>query len=147
MLVKFNGWRFQSRRQVSLSIRQPKKFRWPIIWSITRRRGACRINGSDSTSRLRTFENHWNNFSSCSSSLQRFASYIAKVVKKNLETLKWNVLPHLPYSQDISGSLFSQNSKIFHKFGSPQKSSHFSRWYSKIAWEMERSRGQLWIIL
>ncbi|EGI58758.1 Mariner Mos1 transposase, partial [Acromyrmex echinatior] len=30
--------------------------------------------------------------------------YVAKVVKKYLETLKWDVLPHSPYSPDIAPS-------------------------------------------
>jgi len=52
--------------------------------------------------------------------------HVAKVVKQYLETLKWDVLPHPPYSPDIApsdywwfrrmqqviGSLFSQKSKI-----------------------------------
>jgi len=64
---------------------------------------------------------------------------IAKVVKKYLETLKWDVLPHLPYSPDIApsdywfpgrmqqvtGLLLSQKSKIGSKIGSPPKTSHF----------------------
>jgi len=30
--------------------------------------------------------------------------HVAKVIKKYLETLKWNVLPHPPYSPDIAPS-------------------------------------------
>jgi len=59
--------------------------------------------------------------------------HVAKVIKKYLETLKWNVLLHPPYSPDIApsdywlfrrmqqvtGSLLSQKSKI----GSPPKTS------------------------
>ena len=30
--------------------------------------------------------------------------HVAKVVKKYLETLKWDVLPHPPYSPDIASS-------------------------------------------
>jgi len=30
--------------------------------------------------------------------------HVAKVVKQYLETLKWNVLPHPPYSPDIAPS-------------------------------------------
>jgi len=65
----------------------------------------------------------------------------AKVIKKYLETLKWDVLPH-PYSPDIApcdywlfrriqhglashGSLLSQKLKIDSKIGSPPKTSHF----------------------
>ena len=65
-----------------------------------------------------------------------------KVVKKYLETLKWDVLPHPPYSPDIApsdyccsegcntiwqvtGSFLSQKSKIGSKIGSPPKTSHF----------------------
>jgi len=57
------------------------------------------------------------------------------VVKKYLETLKWDVLPHPPYSPDIAssnywlfrrmqqitGSLLSQKSKIGSKIGSSPK--------------------------
>ena len=64
---------------------------------------------------------------------------VAKVVKKYLETLKWDVLPYPPYSPDIApsdywlfrriqqitGSLLSQKSKIGSKIGSPPKTSHF----------------------
>jgi len=56
--------------------------------------------------------------------------HVAKVIKKYLETLKWNVLLHLLYSPDIAlsgywffrkmqqvtGSLLSQKSKIDSKF-------------------------------
>jgi len=65
--------------------------------------------------------------------------HVAKVVKKYLETLKWNVLPHPSYSPDIAPfdywlfrrmqqvtDLFlSQKSKIGSKIGSPPKTSHF----------------------
>jgi len=64
--------------------------------------------------------------------------HVAKVVKKYLETLKWDVLPHPPYSPDIApsdywlfrrmqvtGSLFSQKSKIGSKIRSPPKSYFF----------------------
>jgi len=65
--------------------------------------------------------------------------HVAKVLKKYLETLKWDVLSHLPYSPDIAssdywlfrrmqqvtGSLISQKSKIGSKIGSPLKTSHF----------------------
>jgi len=58
--------------------------------------------------------------------------HVAKVVKKYLETLKWDVLPHPSYSPDIAssdywlfrrmqqitGSLLSQKSKIGSKIGS-----------------------------
>jgi len=30
--------------------------------------------------------------------------HVAKIIKKYLETLKWDVLPHLPYSPDIAPS-------------------------------------------
>ena len=62
---------------------------------------------------------------------------VAKVVKKYLETLKWDVLP--PYSpniapsdywlfrrmQQVIGSRFSQKSKIDSKIESSPKTSHF----------------------
>jgi len=65
--------------------------------------------------------------------------HVAKVLKKYLETLKWDVLSHSPYSPDIAssgywlfqrmqqvtGSLISQKSKIDSKIGSPLKTSHF----------------------
>ena len=67
--------------------------------------------------------------------------HVAKVVKKYLETLKWNVLPHPPYSPDIApsdywlfrrmqqttDSFLSQKSKIGSKIGSSSKTSHFFR--------------------
>jgi len=65
--------------------------------------------------------------------------HVAKVIKKYLETLKWNVLPHPPYFPDIAlsdywlfrrmqqvtDSLLSQKSKIGSKIGSPPKTSYF----------------------
>jgi len=64
--------------------------------------------------------------------------HVAKVVKKYLETLKWDVSPHPSYSlniasdywlfrrmQQIIGSLPSQKSKIDSKIGSLPKTSHF----------------------
>jgi len=68
--------------------------------------------------------------------------HVAKIVKKYLETLKWDVLPHPPYSPDIApsdywlfrrmqqvtGSLLSQKSKIGSKIGSPPKTNHFFRY-------------------
>jgi len=64
---------------------------------------------------------------------------VAKIVKKYLETLKWDVLSHPPYCPDIApsdywlfrrmqqvtGSLLSQKSKIGSKIRSPPKMSHF----------------------
>ncbi|EGI67894.1 Mariner Mos1 transposase, partial [Acromyrmex echinatior] len=47
--------------------------------------------------------------------------YVAKVVKKYLETLKWDVLPHPPYSSDIAPSdywLFHGCSTIWQVTGS-----------------------------
>ena len=72
---------------------------------------------------------------------------LLKVIKKYLETLKWDVLPYTPYSQDIApsdywlfrrmqhvtGSLLSQKLKIGSKIGSPPRQVIFSRWNSKIA--------------
>jgi len=65
--------------------------------------------------------------------------HVAKVIKRYLETLKWDVLLHPPYSPDIApsdywlfrrmqqvtGSLLSQKSKIDSKIGSPPKSHFF----------------------
>jgi len=65
--------------------------------------------------------------------------HVAKVVKKYLETLKWDVLLHPSYSPDIAlsdywlfrrmqqvtGSLLSQKSKIGSKIRSCPKTSHF----------------------
>jgi len=73
--------------------------------------------------------------------------HVAKVVKKYLKMLKWDVLPHLPYSPDIApsdywlfrrmqqvtGSLLAQKSKIGSKIGSPLKTSHFFEMELKIA--------------
>ncbi|EFN88208.1 Histone-lysine N-methyltransferase SETMAR, partial [Harpegnathos saltator] len=49
--------------------------------------------------------------------------HVAKVVKKYLETLKWDVLPHPPYSPDIAPSdywLFRriQHNLVGHQFTS-----------------------------
>jgi len=66
-------------------------------------------------------------------------AHVAKVVKKYLETLKWDILPHPPNSPDIApsdywlfrrmqqvtGSLLSQKLKIGSKIKSPPKTSHF----------------------
>jgi len=64
-------------------------------------------------------------------------SHVAKVIKKYLETFKWDVLSHPPYSLDIvpsdcsegtaAGSLLSQKSKIGSKIGSPPKDESFFR--------------------
>jgi len=65
--------------------------------------------------------------------------HVAKVVKKYLKTLKWDILPHPLYSpnitpsdywlfrriQQVTGSLLSQKSKIGSKIRSPPKTSHF----------------------
>ena len=40
--------------------------------------------------------------------------HVAKVVKKYLETLKWEVLPHPPYSSDIAPSDFHLFRSIAH---------------------------------
>jgi len=85
--------------------------------------------------------------------------HVAKVVKKYLETLKWNVLPHPPYSPDIAPSdygcsegckssvyFFHRNQKLTPKLDRLQRVI-FSRWNSKIAWEMGKSSSQRWTIL
>jgi len=73
--------------------------------------------------------------------------HIVKVVKKYLETLIWDVLPHPPYSPDIAPSdywLFRrmQHDLANHQFTSfaeienwiaSKDESFFSRWNSKIA--------------
>jgi len=72
--------------------------------------------------------------------------HVAKVVKKYLETLKWDVLLHPPYSPDIApsdywlfrrtqqvtGSFLSQK-EIAPKLDRLQRRVIFSRWNSKIA--------------
>jgi len=86
--------------------------------------------------------------------------HVAKVVKKYLEMLKWNVLPHPPYSPDIytlsdywlfrrihqvTGSFLSQKSKIGSKIGSPPKTTFFRDGIRKLLerWEkVEGSDGQ-----
>jgi len=86
--------------------------------------------------------------------------HVAKVVKKYLEMLKWNVLPHLPYFPDITLSdywLFRrmQHDLTSHRFTSFTEienwlqnwiafkdESFFSRWNSKIAWKMGKSSRQ-----
>jgi len=73
-------------------------------------------------------------------------SHVAKVVKKYLETLKWDVLSHLPYSPDIAPSnycsegcskspvhFFRRNRKLVPKLDRLQRRVIFSRWNSKIA--------------
>jgi len=83
---------------------------------------------------------------------------LAKVVKKYLETLKWDVLSH-PYSPDIipsdywlfrkmqqvTGSLLSQKSKIGSKIGSKHES-FFRDGIQKLP-EMGKSSRQRWTIL
>jgi len=86
--------------------------------------------------------------------------YVAKVVKKYLETLKWDILPHPPYSPDIAPSdywlfrrnkssvhFFRRNRKLAPKLDRLQRRVIFSRWNSKIAWEMGKSSRQRWTIL
>ncbi|KAG5323774.1 MOS1T transposase, partial [Pseudoatta argentina] len=60
--------------------------------------------------------------------------HVAKVVKKYLETLKWDVLPHPPYSSDIAPfdywlfrrARFGKSPVHSSKIGSPPKTScHF----------------------
>ena len=72
--------------------------------------------------------------------------HVAKVVKKYLETLKWDVLPHPPYSPDIApsdywlfrriqqvtGHFFRRNRKLAAKLVRLQRRV-FPRWNSKIA--------------
>jgi len=92
-------------------------------------------------------------------------AHVAEVVKKYLETLKWDVLSHSPYSPDIApsdywlfrrmqhdlwqvtGLLFRKNQKLAPKLDRLQKRVIFSRWNSKIAWEMGKSSRQRWTIL
>ena len=89
-----------------------------------------------------------------------FGLAVAKVVKKYLETLKWNVLPHLLYSpniapsnywlfqgmQQVTGSLLSQKSKIGSKIGSPPKTSHFFEMEFENCLREEKSSRQRWTI-
>jgi len=73
--------------------------------------------------------------------------HVAKVVKKYLETLKWDVLLHPPYSPDIAPSdyrLFRRMQQPVHFFRRNPKLDRlrrviFSRWNSKIVWEMGKS--------
>ena len=76
-------------------------------------------------------------------------THVAKVVKKYLETLKWDVLLHPPYSPDIDPSdyynncsegcskspvhFFRRNRKLAPKLDRLQKRIIFSRCNSKIA--------------
>jgi len=87
--------------------------------------------------------------------------HVAKVVKKYLETLKWDVLPHPPYSPNIAPSdsgcsegcskspvhFFRRNRKLTPKLDRLERRVIFSRWNSKIAWEMRKSSRQRWTIL
>jgi len=82
---------------------------------------------------------------------------LVKVVKKYLETLKWDVL-HPPYSPDIAPSDYWLFRKMQHDLASHRFISFaeienwlqrwiiFSRWNSKIAWEMGKSSRQRWTI-
>jgi len=87
-------------------------------------------------------------------------SHVVKVVKKYLETLKWDVLLHSPYSPDIApsdywlfrrmqqvtDSLLSQKSKISSKIGSPPDESFFRDGIRKLPERWEKvvgSDGQL----
>jgi len=63
--------------------------------------------------------------------------HVAKVVKQYLETLKWDILPHSPYSPDIAPSdywLFQRNSK---------SSVHFFRRNRKLAPKLDRLQRRI----
>jgi len=87
---------------------------------------------------------------------------VTKVVKKYLETLKWDDLPHPPYSPDIAPFnywLFRRMQQIVGRFTSfaeienwrkldrLQRRVIFSRWNLKIAWKMGQSSRQWWTII
>lgn len=71
-------------------------------------------------------------------------SDIAKVVKNYLETLKWDILPQPPHSPDIAPPDYCffrrmQPDLAGHQLTSFEKhETFFSRWNSKIAWEVEK---------
>jgi len=80
--------------------------------------------------------------------------HVTKVVKKYLETLKWDVLPHPPYSPDIASSdywskdaasyrFFRRNRKLAPKFASKDES-FFRDGIRKLpeSWEKVGSDGQ-----
>ena len=82
--------------------------------------------------------------------------HVAKIIKKYLETLKWDVLPHvfsghcsfwlLIVPKDAAVHFFRRNRKLVPKLDRLQKRIIFSRWNSKIAWEMGKSNRQRWTI-
>jgi len=88
--------------------------------------------------------------------------HVAKVVKKYLETLKWmfyrtrHILRTLlllitDCSEGCSKSsvhhFFRRNRKLAPKLDRLQRRVIFSRWNSKIVWEMGKSNRQRWTIL
>ena len=89
--------------------------------------------------------------------------HIAKVVKKYLETLKWDVSPHPPYSLDIAPSdywsegcstiwqitcsLLLPKSKINSKIRSPPKTSHFFEMEFENCLRDGKNSRQRWTIL
>jgi len=92
--------------------------------------------------------------------------HVAKVVKKYLETLKWDVLPPSPYSPDTAPPNYwlfrrMQHDLVSHRFTSfTEIENWFQNWFasedesffwdwidSKIAWEIGKSSRQRWTIL
>jgi len=80
------------------------------------------------------------------------------LIKKYLEMFKWDIyctrcifrtllLLITGCSEGCTGSLLSQKSKMGSKIESPPRRVIFSRWNSKIAWEMDKSSRQRWTIL
>jgi len=88
-------------------------------------------------------------------------SHVAKLVKTYLETLKWEVLSHPPYSPDIAPSdyhlfrsmawltstyVLMKKLKIGSICGSPQKMSSFFEWDSYAVRKVGESSRQQWTI-
>jgi len=59
--------------------------------------------------------------------------HVVKVIKKYLETLKWDVLPHPPYSPDIAPSDYWLFQRMQHDLTSHRFLSQKSKIGSKIA--------------
>jgi len=82
--------------------------------------------------------------------LQHARPHVAKVVKTYLETLKWEVLPHPPYSPDVAPSDYY----LFRSMAHGLADQHFRSYEEVKNWidscatrKMGESSGQRWIIL
>ena len=64
--------------------------------------------------------------------------HVAKPVKKYLEGVKWEILPHPPYSPDIAPSDFHLFHHSIHAVGPFWRTIQFLWRYQKMAWWMDR---------